>query len=722
VGALPTPDIRLTYSVRAVALLVLAADNRSAMGAVVIGALRFGVLGPLEVLRDGRPLRLGGGRQRALLALLLLHANELVATEQLVDQLFGGESSEGTANALHVAVSRLRRLLEGVEGGGVLLTRPGGYLLATEPGGLDAELFERLVVEGRGLRAGGDAESAAARLREALALWRGPPFADVASLEFVQPEIRRLEELRLVAVMERVDADLALGRDAELIGELEMLVASNPLQERLRGQLMMALYRGGRQTDALAVYRQASELLRHELGLEPSRALQELEHSILTQDSALELAPREAVRGEPVVCPFKGLASFDRSDADYFCGRERVVSDLIARLASAPLVGIVGASGIGKSSLLRAGVLASLGDGALPGSASWRQVLVRPGDHPVGELARALGDAELANVLADLNPGERLVIAIDQLEELFAVCEDEEERAGFLEAVAAGARDSAGRALVVVALRADFYGRVASYPWFAELLSHSHVLVGPMDRAELARAIEQPAVRAGLEVEHSLVDALVHDIDGEPGGLPLLSTTLLELWRERDGRALRYERYRSSGGVQGAVARLAEDAYARLSIPDRRVARALMLRLASGEGSALVRRRVPIAELERIDGAASVLAALTDARLLTTREGEVEVSHEALIREWPRYRAWLEEDRVGRRVHEHLTASAREWEVRRRETADLMLIVDDHGNAFGWPTSLAAWEHQACTVAGRNLTRQEWTRLITRTPYTTICP
>ncbi len=641
------------------------------MGALVTQTLRFGVLGPLAVSRDGEELRLGGERQRALLAVLLLHANELVATERLVDQLFGEEPSEGTLNALYVAVSRLRRLVGGDQGAGVLVKRPGGYVLVTKPGELDVELFEGLVAEGRRLRAAGDSESAAARLRDALALWRGPPFADVASLEFVQAEIRRLEERRLVAEMERVDADLALGRDAELIGELELLVATNPLRERLRAQLMTALYRAGRQTEALEVYRDISERLRSELGLEPSGALQGLERAILTQDSSLEPAPREAVRPESIVCPFKGLASFDRGDADYFFGRERMVSDLIARLVSSSLVGIVGPSGIGKSSLLRAGVLPALSGGALPGSGSWRQVLVRPGSHPAAELSRALGARAPEDVLGALRPGERLVIAVDQLEELFTVCDDEAERAAWFDALAAAAGDAVGRPLVIVALRADFYGRVASYPRFARLLSHSHVLVGPMDRGELARAIEQPAARAGLDVERTLVDALVHDIAGEPGGLPLLSTTLLELWRERDGGALRYERYRRSGGVHGAVARLAEDAYSGFSDSDQTIARKLLLRLASGTDSALVRRRVAIAELGRVDGASGVLAALTDARLLTISEGEVEVSHETLIREWPRYRAWLEEDRAGRRVHEHLGASAREWEVRGGESADL---------------------------------------------------
>ena len=158
---------------------------------------------------------------------------------------------------------------------------------------------------------------------------------------------------------------------------------------------------------------------------------------------------------------------------------------------------------------------------------------------------------------------------------------------------------------------------------------------------------------------------------GEPGGLPLLSTTLLELWRARDGRTLRYESYRTSGGVRGAVARLAEAAYTRLDETERRIARGVMLRLASGEDGALVRRRVPLAELERLDGAEHVLATLTDARLLTVSDGEVELSHEALLREWPRYRIWLEEDRVGRRLHAHLTSSAREWEATGRDPGDL---------------------------------------------------
>src|ERR1035437_4013908 len=645
------------------------------MGDESLGSLQFRMLGPLEAWRGGTPLRLGGERQRALLPLLLVHANELVRTEQLVDQLLGETVSDGALNTARVAGSRLRRVLENGDDG-ILMTRPGGYVLKAGPEQLDAALFERLRSEGHGLLGAGDAAPAAARLREALALWRGPPLADLALLDFVQPEIRRLEQLRLLALMERIDADLVLGADSELIGELEGLVASNPLQERLRAQLMLALYRAGRQAEVLEVYRQVSDLLREELGLEPSRGLQELERQVLRQDPALELAPGSvttpaSATEAPAVCPYKGLASFDRSDAEYFCGRERMVSDLVARLAESTLVGIVGPSGIGKSSLLRAGLLSGLSLGALPGSASWRQVLLRPGERPCSELARALAGEQLDVALSGLKPGDRLVVAVDQLEELFTVCEHEDERAAFLDQLAMAACDTERRGLILVASRADFYGRCAAYTRFAELLSSSHVLVGPMRREELAQAIELPAARAGLEVERALVERLVSDVAGEPGGLPLLSTMLLELGRARDGRVLRVERYVASGSVTGAVARLAEDAYMRLDDAGRRIARGLLLRLAHGGEGAPVRRRPPLAELQRIEGAEPVLAALTDARLLTASDGEVEVSHEALLQEWPRYRAWIEEDRVGRRLHAHLTDASREWDARGRDLGDL---------------------------------------------------
>jgi DNA-binding SARP family transcriptional activator len=631
--------------------------------------VEFRILGPLEVARDGEPLVLGAAQQRALLAVLVLHRGEVVSTDRLIDELWGERAPATAAKTVQVYVSQLRKTL----GAGVIVTQGRGYRLVVAPGQVDAVRFEALGGEGRRALAGGDAALARERLCSALGLWRGEPLAEFAYERFAQGEIERLREARLAALEDRIEADLALGADGELIGEIESLIAAHPLQERLRGQLMLALYRAGRQADALAAYRQTSDLLREELGLEPGRPLQDLERAILGHDASLDGTWNVTVtRSLPLeVCPFKGLAFFDRADAEYFCGRERLVADLVARLVESPLAGILGSSGVGKSSLLRAGVLPALSAGALPGSQRWRQVLLRPGTHPDAELDRALAGGRLGEVVAQLAPGERIVIAVDQFEELFTLCQREDKRAAFAGQLAAVADDRERRALVVVSLRADFYGRLASYPQLAAMVSASHVLVGPMDPQELARAIEEPAARARLEVERPLAEALVSDVAGEPGGLPLLSTMLLQLWRARDGRLLSYKSYRASGGVRGAVARLAEDAYTQLGEDERRIARGLMLRLASGEDETLARRRVPLGELKRIPGAGPVLAGLTDARLLTVSNDEVELSHEALLREWPRYRTWLEEDRIGRRLHAHLTAAARDWGERNRDSGEL---------------------------------------------------
>ena len=366
-----------------------------------------------------------------------------------------------------------------------------------------------------------------------------------------------------------------------------------------------------------------------------------------------------------VACPFKGLAAFDIEDARVFFGREQLVAEMVARLAGAPLMGVVGPSGSGKSSALRAGLLAALAAGVLPGSERWPLALLRPGEHPMAALDRARADAPAAG---------RMVVAVDQFEETFTACRDESERAAFVDALVAAARDPRRRALVLLAVRADFYGRCAAYPELARLLGACHVLVGAMRRAELRRAIELPAQVAGLRVEPELADALIADVEGEPGGLPLLSTALLELWQHRDGRHLRMGAYERVGGVHGAVARLAEGAYRRLDDERREVARRVLLRLAGeGEGDAVVRRRVPLKEFDAYgdERVAKVLAVLAGDRLVTIGEGEVEVAHEALLREWPRLRGWLEDDAHGRHLHRQLGAAAREWDAGGRDPGEL---------------------------------------------------
>jgi DNA-binding SARP family transcriptional activator len=255
--------------------------------------VEFRILGPLEVLDGDEALDVSGQRQRSLLALLLLHANQAVPASRLIEELWAEEATESHAGALQASVSRLRKSLR--SGAELLVTLPTGYVIRPGPGQLDLGRFERLV------EAAADAEprEAADTLRQALALWRGPALADFRYERFAQPAIGRLEEVRLLAVELRVDADLALGRHAALVAELEGLVAEHPLRERLHGQLMLALYRSGRQAEALAAYQAARRMLVDELGIEPGTALQALEQAILRQDTALEPAqtavPRRSI-------------------------------------------------------------------------------------------------------------------------------------------------------------------------------------------------------------------------------------------------------------------------------------------------------------------------------------------------------------------------------------------------------------------------------------------
>jgi predicted ATPase len=285
--------------------------------------MHYRILGPLEVLGDDGPVPIGGAKQRALLALLLLHAGRVVSRERLIDELWGDAPPATARTTVQVYISRLRKLLPS----GALVTRGAGYALEVEPDAVDLALFERLRAEGR--------------FHEALALWRGTPLAEFAE-EFARVEGARLEELRLATLEERLDADLVRGRHAELVGELESLVAEHPHRERLRGQLMLALYRSGRQAEALAAYRDARAAL-DELGLEPSEQLRRYERQILTQDEALE-PPRPRAEATPVRLP---------AAATSFVGRERELAEVADLLGGdgARVVTLTGAAGSGKTRL-----------------------------------------------------------------------------------------------------------------------------------------------------------------------------------------------------------------------------------------------------------------------------------------------------------------------------------------------------------------------------------
>ena len=383
-------------------------------------------------------------------------------------------------------------------------------------------------------------------------------------------------------------------------------------------------------------------------------------------------------------CPYKGLRAFEREDARLYFGREALVRQAGERLAQARFAAIVGASGSGKSSFLRAGLLAGI-DAA-------RVALLTPGERPLDELARAVsaaaggaGDLRADDLRADPRGVERLarragdpglVVAVDQFEEVFTLCHDPAERRCFVDVLMAAWSDPSSPVAVIVGLRADFYGHVAAYPELAAAVVAQQVLIGPMTRDDLERAIELPAAGAGLLLQPGLVQTMLDDLADEPGALPLLSHALLETWQRRGRLTLTVSGYREAGGVRGAIARTAERTLEGFAEGDRAVARSIFLSLADiGDSAEPARRRVDRAELERhpVTGPSTgrVLGILADARLVTMDERTVVVAHEALLRHWPRLRGWIDADRAGLLAHRRLSGAAREWDGLGREPGAL---------------------------------------------------
>ncbi len=362
--------------------------------------------------------------------------------------------------------------------------------------------------------------------------------------------------------------------------------------------------------------------------------------------------------------PYRGLARFEAADVGVYFGRDELVAQLVERVRTHRLVAVVGASGSGKSSLLRAGLVPALQrEGALDRRPAGIRILT-PGARPFSAHAAAIAPAS--------GRGDAVVI-LDQFEELFTLCSDRAERSAFLDRLLTAAEPMNGLR-VVIAVRADFFGRCADHHRLAAALRDGTLLVGPMGPAELRDAIIGPATAEGLIVERALTARIIEDVDERPGGLPLMSHALLETWRRRRGRALTLAAYQAAGGVEGAIARTAEDLYTRLPAPEARHVRRILLRLiAPGEGTQDTRRPADREELDTRSSpvAAQVLERLAEARLVTIDGSTVDLAHEALIAAWPRLREWVGEARERIRLQRQLGEAARAWDALGREAGAL---------------------------------------------------
>ncbi|WP_433378850.1 hypothetical protein [Dactylosporangium sp. CA-152071] len=389
-------------------------------------------------------------------------------------------------------------------------------------------------------------------------------------------------------------------------------------------------------------------------------------------------------------CPYRGLAAFQPEQAEWFFGRAELVERLRAKIDRLPVVGVFGASGSGKSSLLRAGLI-----GALP--KTWRTMLMTPTEHPLDALSdlvtklsgadrhrvreelgsdRGALDVAVRGALAAAPPDTRALLVVDQFEEVFTLCADPDERRTFIAALLDAARGEDRRTTVVLGVRADFLAHLSRHADLVDALrDEAQLLVGPVTGGELREIITRPAALAGLSVEPDLVTTVLADAADEPGALPLVSHALLETWQRRDGATLTLAAYHAGGGVRGAIAQTAERVHAGLDPAEQAATRRIFQRLtALGDGTEDTRRPIARAELDGVADpgvTAVVLHELTDARLVVLGDGTVEVAHEALIRAWPRLHRWLTDDRAALVAHRRLTDAAHTWRTLHRDSGAL---------------------------------------------------
>lgn len=675
------------------------------------------LLGQFLISLDGVPIQINSRPAQSLLAYLIINAGIAYRREKLAGLLWPDATEANARNNLRQALWRIRKSLETdasashpfilVDDLTIAFNNETDYSLDTKK--LETKVDESVPLP---------------NLIEIVSLYDGellPGFYD----DWIVLERERLQsvfEVKMDLLIQRLIENREWG---DVIVWSERWIASGTVPEPAYRYLMLAYDGRGDLSGVAATYQRCEEVLFNELGVEPSESTRKLYEQLKTGENILHdltegseteyIPPLPEDSPSPGKSPYKGLQFYEEEDAGNFFGREQVTAILFKELiAGKSFISILGASGSGKSSVVRAGLIPALKIGVLPGAERtmpppgqpiWKVILLTPTANPIKALANSLthgvqiaypstsleSDLEseqytlhsyLSKAL-DLVPGfsetsHRFLIVIDQFEELFTLCQDEELRRVFIKnLVNAADPNIADQISVLITLRADFYAYCGQYPELRQALIRNQIYLGPMNAEEIRRVIEGPARRGGWVFEPGLVDLILRDVSKEPGALPLLSHALLETWHRRRGRSLTLEGYATSGGVRGGIARTAESVYNRqLSPTQQHIAKNIFIRLTNlGEETEGTRRRVNQSELypatESPVPVEEVLRILADARLITIDENSVEVAHEALITEWPTLRNWLVENREGLRIHRHLTEAALAWEELDRSPGEL---------------------------------------------------
>ena len=609
---------------------------------------------------------------------------------------------------------------------------------------MDAEQFESLLrqVQTHGHAAEYECGDCAAACRQAIELYRGLFLADldIETEPFEQwrtalQDRYRRQVLRALYTVAEHEARTGSVQSAETYARRQLEIEH--WNEESHRQLMRILLMSGRRSEALAQYEACRQALAAELGAVPSEETDALYGRIVAG-----VAPPAAVQ---LYNPYKGLEPFAAKDFLYFFGREAMTERLLAAVDEQPLVALIGASGSGKSSVLQAGLAARLAtplrrfekapDGKSENE-TWSIASLRPGPAPLAALADTLlncgytapqhsslldllrhHEITLAGVAAALagrdalrmggSAAQRLLFIVDQFEEIFTLCHDVRARSSFLHfLLAPPAKEDLRLATVVLGMRADFLGQALQHREFADALQEHTLLLGPMTRSELQRAIEEPARLQGAVLEPGLVDRILDDVGSEPGRLPLLQFALALLWLHQQDGWLTHTAYDAIGGLRGALTDYADEVYLHLSLPEQQAARRVFLALVEPGFDVLdLRHRATRAEIG--DAFWPVVQRLADARLVVTNtdvEGNetAELAHEALIREWQRLREWLDANREFRRWQQQMRIAVDHWRQNSEDESTLLFggrLAEAERWASERPADISPALHQYIAVS-----------------------